>query len=113
MNATWRNTLIVTALAVIAYPYLPSPPSKPSAPSTSDDYTTAQGTKDLPLVSRLLAQNTTPTETWSQRNAKHLELTIQAAEDKLLFQEAERPRIHRLRFPKLVACVRDASCALM
>lgn len=109
MNATWRNTLILTALAVFAYPYLPSPPSSPSAPSTSEEYTTPAGTRDLPLVSRLLAQGTTPAATWTERNAKHLELTVQAAEDKLLFQEAERPRIYRMRFPR---CVRRGAAMM-
>jgi hypothetical protein len=68
------------------------------SPTTNEGYTSTD-TKDLPLVSRLLAQITTPASTWTERNEKHLELTVKAADDKLLFQEAERPKMHRLRFP--------------
>jgi hypothetical protein len=35
---------------------------------------------------------------WKGRNKKHLELAKAAADDKLLFQEAERPRIRRMRY---------------
>ncbi len=94
----WRNTLILTAVAVIAYPFLPSPPSKAMSPTTSDSYSTSES-KDLPLVSRILAQITPAASTWTERNDKHLELSIKAAEDKLLFQEAERPKVYRMRFP--------------
>lgn len=68
------------------------------SPTTTDAYSTSES-KDLPLVSRVLARLTTPASTWKERNDKHLELTIKAAEDKLLFQEAERPKIYRMRFP--------------
>ena len=35
---------------------------------------------------------------WKARAAKHLELAKEAADDKLLFQEAERPKVRRLRY---------------
>ncbi|KAL8292856.1 hypothetical protein RQP46_000550 [Phenoliferia psychrophenolica] len=35
---------------------------------------------------------------WKARAAKHLELAKEAADDKLLFQDAERPKVRRLRY---------------
>ena len=79
MTPTWRNTAIATTLAIIIY--------------------TTSTASALPLFSRVLAQITPDAKTWTERNERHLELTRGAAEDRLLFQEAERPRIHRLRNP--------------
>jgi hypothetical protein len=35
---------------------------------------------------------------FKERNEKHLEQAKQAADDKLLFQEAEKPRVKRMRY---------------
>lgn len=98
MTSTWRNTAIATALALIIYNTFPSPPKHATSPSTDPEYTTRTA-QTLPLFSRILAQLTPEAKTWTERNEKHLKMTIEAADDRLLFQEAERPRIHRLRNP--------------
>ncbi|GAA6058907.1 hypothetical protein JCM10212_002859 [Sporobolomyces blumeae] len=50
-------------------------------------------------LTRYIAYNLSPSaEKFRERNEKHLELAKQAADDKLLFQEAEKPRIKRLRY---------------
>ena len=97
MNPTWRNTLIAGTLAYLAYSFLPTPPSTPTSPSSSSTYN--QPAEDLPYLSKLLARITTPAEEWKRRNAKHLEQTVRSAEDRLLFQEAERPRVYRMKNP--------------
>jgi hypothetical protein len=97
MNPTWRNTLIAGTLSYLAYSFLPTPPSTPTSPSSSSTYN--QPAEDLPYLSKLLARITTPAEEWKRRNAKHLEQTVRSAEDRLLFQEAERPRVYRMKNP--------------
>ncbi|WWC72797.1 uncharacterized protein I206_106761 [Kwoniella pini CBS 10737] len=96
----WRNTLILTTISILAYPYLPSTSTNTTSPSL-DPETWSKSTKDnsLPVVTRLLAQITPKAEVWTQRNDKHLELSKEAAETKLLFQEAERPKVLRMRYP--------------
>ncbi|GAA5971166.1 hypothetical protein JCM11641_004169 [Rhodosporidiobolus odoratus] len=52
-----------------------------------------------PWLTRYIAHNLAPSaDKWKGRNEKHLELAKQAADDKLLFQEAEKSRIRRLRY---------------
>ncbi|BGP16894.1 hypothetical protein JCM10213_007339 [Rhodosporidiobolus nylandii] len=61
------------------------------------------GEEDLeqqPWLTRYIAYNLNPTsDKWRERNEKHLELAKQAADDKLLFQEAEKSRMRRMRYP--------------
>ncbi|WWC64978.1 uncharacterized protein I303_107592 [Kwoniella dejecticola CBS 10117] len=99
-NPFWRNTLILTTISVLVYPYLPSTSTNTTSPSL-DPETFSKSTKDssLPAVTRLLASITPKAEVWTQRNDKHLELSKEAAETKLLFQEAERPKVLRMRYP--------------
>lgn len=93
-----RNTLIFTALFALSYPYLPSPSAGSASPSVSPDAFDATSTsKDAPLITRLLAAYTPSAKTWTERNDKHLELVKDAAEERLLFQEAERTRVWRWR----------------
>jgi hypothetical protein len=105
MTPTWRNTAIATALALVIYNTFPSPPARATSPSTDPEYATRTA-QSLPWFSRVLAQLTPDAKVWTERNEKHLQMTREAAEDRLLFQEAERPRIHRLRNP---GCVFSAS----
>ncbi|GAA5872931.1 hypothetical protein JCM8547_003267 [Rhodosporidiobolus lusitaniae] len=52
-----------------------------------------------PWLTRYIAYNLAPSaDKWKERNDKHLELAKQAADDKLLFQEAEKSRMRRLRY---------------
>lgn len=54
---------------------------------------------DKPYMTRFIEKNIMPAEgLWKARNEKHLELSKVQAEDKLLFQEAERPKVRRLRY---------------
>ncbi|GAA5929102.1 uncharacterized protein JCM15063_004051 [Sporobolomyces koalae] len=60
-------------------------------PSTSDD--------SEPWLTRYIAHNLAPSaDKFKERNEKHLEAAKLAADDKLLFQEAEKPRVKRLRY---------------
>lgn len=55
--------------------------------------------QEEPFMTRYIRYNLTPkSDVFKERNNKHLELAKQAAEDKLLFQEAELPKIRRLRY---------------
>lgn len=93
-----RNSLIVIAAAVLAWPYLPSPSAGSASPSASPEaFSKAAATADAPFVTRWLAKNTPEAEVWTKRNDKHLELTKEAAEERLLFQEAEPRKVWRYR----------------
>lgn len=94
-----RNSLILTALLVVAYPYLPSPAKGSASPSLSPD-AHSSALNDTPYITRLLAKYTPSAQLWTERNDKHLELTKQAAEDRLLVQEAERPKVWRMRYAR-------------
>ncbi|WVR08806.1 hypothetical protein IAU60_005864 [Kwoniella sp. DSM 27419] len=98
----WRNTLILVTASILIYPYLPSPSSSTVSPSL-DPATFSQSAKDkdLPWITRWLANNTPEAKVWQERSDKHLELTKEAAETKLLFQEAERPKVLRMRYPSV------------
>lgn len=98
LNSTWRNTLLIGTLTYLAYTFLPSPPSSPTSPSSNPGYNDPSS-DSMPLLSRVMARGTTPAEEWKRRNARHLEQTVRSAEDRLLFQEAERPRVYRLKNP--------------
>lgn len=54
---------------------------------------------EKPVVTRFIEDKIMPAQDlWRSRNEKHLELAKEAAETKLLFQEAERPKVRRLRY---------------
>ena len=54
---------------------------------------------ETPYLTRYIEYNLTPEAgLWQRRNDKHLDLAVDAANDKLLFQEAERPKVRRLRY---------------
>lgn len=54
---------------------------------------------ETPYVTRYIQHNLTPeADLWKKRNDKHLELAVDKANDMLLFQEAERPKVRRLRY---------------
>jgi len=84
----WQYGSVGVIGAFIAYRLTPDS-VHPSAPSS----------EDKPYVTRFIEKNLTPAEDlWKKRNEKHLALAKEAAEDKLLFQEAERPKVRRLRY---------------
>ncbi|KAL1914546.1 uncharacterized protein VTP21DRAFT_8171 [Calcarisporiella thermophila] len=80
----WRNTLLVVIGGLVWY--------------RVDKYLTANGEKH-PLTKYIEYHMPSEEET-KRRNDKHLALAKQAAEDKLLVQEAKRPPIVRLRYPE-------------
>jgi len=55
--------------------------------------------KDMPYLTRYLAYHMPREGLWKERADKHLELTLQQAEDQLLLQDAQRPKMRRLRYP--------------
>lgn len=66
--------------------------------SPANNPTTANS-DETPYLTRYIQHNLTPaTDLWRKRNEKHLELAIEAADDKLLFQEAEPAKVRRLRY---------------
>ncbi|CDS01624.1 hypothetical protein [Sporisorium scitamineum] len=68
-----------------------------SAPGNeSEDNLHLEGEK--PWLTRYIEHWTTPSSVWKERNARHLELVKEKAEERLLFQDAERPPVHRLRY---------------
>ena len=98
-----RNALLLTGLFALAYPYLPSPSAGSASPSVSPGgHDSAATSADAPLVTRLIARYTPSAKVWTERNDRHLELVRDAAEEKLLFQEAERPRVWRWRNARYV-----------
>ncbi|RXK34838.1 hypothetical protein M231_07900 [Tremella mesenterica] len=101
LSPAWRNTFILIAASLVIYPYLPSPAKTPASPSTSPEaFSRTAQDSNAPLVTRLMARITPEAEVWTKRNDKHLELTKEMAEQRLLFQEAERPKIWRMRYPR-------------
>ncbi|AFR98235.1 hypothetical protein C343_06211 [Cryptococcus neoformans C23] len=97
---SWRNAFIILTASILIYPYLPSPSNKPASPSLDPEaFAAARKDEALPALTRWLAKQTEKAEVWAQRNEKHLELTKEAAETKLLFQEGERPKVLRMRYP--------------
>ena len=100
LSPPWRNTLILITASVLIYPYLPSPSKQSLSPSLSPEAHASTSNSETPLVTRLLAKYTPDAKTTYERNDKHLELSAEKAGERLLFQEAERPRVHRMRFPR-------------
>ncbi|WVF67806.1 hypothetical protein IAT40_002567 [Kwoniella sp. CBS 6097] len=98
----WRNTFILVTASILIYPYLPSPSSSTTSPSLDPEtFSQIAKSKDssIPWLTKKLADITPKAKVWTERNDKHLELTKEAAETKLLFQEAERPKVLRMRYP--------------
>ncbi|WVQ95423.1 hypothetical protein IAU59_002520 [Kwoniella sp. CBS 9459] len=98
----WRNTFILVTASILIYPYLPSPSSSTTSPSLDPEtFSQIAKSKDssIPWLTKKLADITPEAKVWTERNDKHLELTKEAAETKLLFQEAERPKVLRMRYP--------------
>lgn len=99
-NSTWRRTLAIVTIGYVGWQFAPSAPQEASSPSTSSTYT--QPDESLPLISRLIARNTTPAAEWKRLGDRHLEQTLEKQQTKLLFQEAERSKMYRLKNPGYV-----------
>lgn len=53
-----------------------------------------------PFITRYIDYYSTPSSVWKERNERHLDYVREKAEEKLLFQDAERPPVHRFRYSK-------------
>jgi len=108
-SPAWRNTLILLTLSILAYPYLPSPSSSASSPTLTPEKLSSDRTdSNKPLVTRMLARIMPDANVWKDRNDKHMVLTKEAAEGKLLVQDAQKPSVRRLGVPRLVVTLERA-----
>lgn len=85
-SPVWRNGILLTLAVVLYYRIAPSTPLSASTET------------EEPFLTRYIAHHLPAAGLWKARNEKHLELAKAAAEDKLLFQEAERPKVKRMRY---------------
>lgn len=84
-NAPFWRKLSLAAIGIALYLRI--------APSSTEQ----EG--EEPWLTRYIAYNLAPSaEKFKERNEKHLEAAKQYADDKLLFQEAEKPRVKRMRY---------------
>ncbi|GJN91142.1 hypothetical protein Rhopal_004160-T1 [Rhodotorula paludigena] len=90
-NAPFWRHLSLGAIALFIYLRV--------APSDLPEQLEHAAEERAPWLTRYIAHNLAPdADKFRERNEKHLELAKLAADDKLLFQEAERPRVRRLRY---------------
>lgn len=102
----WRYTFVgaialfglyrISTLHADPHPSRASSSGRSAPGNESEDNLHNQGEK--PWLTRYIEHWTTPTSVWKERNARHLELVKEKAEERLLFQDAERPPVHRLRY---------------
>ena len=106
-SAFWRNTFLALVLTFGVYKisgqYAPAA-QHPAVDEEHDpeDKPIEHADESKPYLTRYLAYHMPRSGIWKERNDKHLELTYQQAEDKGLLQDAQRPKIRRLRNPGLL-----------
>lgn len=81
MTPFWRNTFFFSVLVTGFYKFAPAP---------GDDT----------FLTQYLAQFNTPKETWARINEKHVLDVTTASEQLLLQASAQRPKVHRYRYPQ-------------
>lgn len=86
----WRNAALFSLALVLYYRLSPTPALK------------ADEEAPVSFITNYLAFHRPEENLFKARNAKHLDLAKAAADDKLLFQEAERPKVRRMRYPGYV-----------
>lgn len=107
----YRNLLILTIGGVALYRFSllhaqPHPSrassSGRSAPGneSEDDHNEEIQGDDRPFLTRYIEGWMTPASFWQERTAHHVDVHKDQAELKLFLQDAERPPIHRMRFPQ-------------
>ena len=67
------------------------------APSASDDN----------IITRYISSNTTPSDVWEKANLKHAVLEQQHADESQILWSAQKPPVHRYRYPQ---CVHLSHC---
>ncbi|EPQ29242.1 uncharacterized protein PFL1_02997 [Pseudozyma flocculosa PF-1] len=75
-------------------------PSRASSSGRSAPGNESDDELPKPWLTRYIEHWTTPSSVWKERNLRHLEMAREKAEERLLLQDAERPPVHRLRFPQ-------------
>lgn len=84
----WRNMIIIGVLAYGLDRYVSAPESQSNGEGT---------------ITRYIRNNLmVPIEQWTRVNEIHTIMSENTAKGKLLSQAAERPSIHRHRFPRFV-----------
>ncbi|BEI85960.1 hypothetical protein CcaverHIS002_0602470 [Cutaneotrichosporon cavernicola] len=99
----WIHAGILFALGVTAYNFLPAPKEVVAAPVVNTDALEADA-KDasLPWLTRFLSGRIAETADNNDKyNDKHLALAVDVADQRLLFNEAEMPKVRRLTYPSL------------
>jgi hypothetical protein len=81
--------------------YLPSTQVGSGSSALSNDALEAKAKDEsAPWLTRVLSKELAGEDAvWTKRNDKHLELACEAADTKLIIQDAERPKVHRLTYP--------------
>jgi len=83
----WRNTILTSLVVYGVYTYLPDP----SDPDTKN------------IVTKFIAEKLkTPAETWMGINELHTKLCVYTAEGKQVSEAAQRPVMHRYKFPSML-----------
>ncbi|CBQ72395.1 conserved hypothetical protein [Sporisorium reilianum SRZ2] len=105
----WRYTFLgaiaafglyrISTLHADPHPSRASSSGRSAPGNESEDNLHVEGEK--PWLTRYIEHWTTPSSVWKERNARHLELVKEKAEERLLFQDAERPPVHRLRYTQI------------
>ncbi|CAO1617054.1 unnamed protein product [Sympodiomycopsis kandeliae] len=107
----WRNTALLLLVTIGAYRFsqvhADPHPSRASSSGTSapgneseDSHHHELQGDNRPFLTRYLENWKNAPSSYSEKAAEYLEWSRRKAEMKMLFQEAERPPVHRLRFPQ-------------
>lgn len=101
-SGPWITAGALFALSVAAYNFLPAPKDVVASP-TLDNSTLVKEADNasVPWLTRFLAKNLAGSAERNEKyNDKHLALTADAADQKLLFNDAEQPKVRRLKYPR-------------
>jgi hypothetical protein len=98
----WIHAGILFAFGVTAYNFLPSPKDVVASPTTNNSALESEA-KDAsaPWLTRFLAGRLAGAAAQNEAyNDKHLALAVDVADQRLLFNEAEQPKVRRLKYPR-------------
>ncbi|KAK1923320.1 hypothetical protein DB88DRAFT_345650 [Papiliotrema laurentii] len=97
-SAPWRNTFILTAIGIAAFPFLPSATSTPASPALSpEEFNRLKSDPSTPWITRKLAGLLEDEKDLRARNDKHVDESMRSAETRLLFETAERPEVNKIK----------------
>ena len=82
-TSTIVKVVALAGVTVAFYKYAPSP---------SDDN----------ILTRYISNNATPSEVWERVNVKHTVLEQQQADESQILWSAQKPPVHRYRYPQYV-----------